>query len=107
MTYTYVELEVPAEFYDFVVKAMIEAGYGHVFDVGVKPEVGKDCGPIDMRGLALTRQRPIPGDWTAVRKDPTPRMIAAGLRDAEGFNVLGISEAALAEAYKRMIGVDP
>lgn len=55
VTYTFVELEVPAELYDFVVQKMIEADYSHVFDVGVKPEVGKDCGPLDMHGIALIR----------------------------------------------------
>lgn len=55
-TYTFVELEVPKELYDFVVRAMIDADYSHVFDIGVKPEVGKDCGPIDMHGIALTRK---------------------------------------------------
>lgn len=55
VTHTFVELEVPADLYDFVVQKMIEADYGHVFDVGVKPEVGKDCGPLDMHGIALTR----------------------------------------------------
>ena len=55
MTYTFAELEVPAEVYDLIAAKLIEAGYGHVFDVGVRPEVGKDCGPIDMMGIALTR----------------------------------------------------
>jgi hypothetical protein len=54
-THTYVELEAPPALYDFVVGKMIEAEYGHVFDGGVTPEAGKDCGPIDMHGLALTR----------------------------------------------------
>jgi hypothetical protein len=54
-THTYVELEAPPAPYDFVVAKMIEAEYGHVFDGGVTPEAGKDCGPIDMQGLALTR----------------------------------------------------
>jgi hypothetical protein len=54
-THTFVELEVPAELYDFVTKAMIDADYGHVFEVGSKPEPGKDSGPIDMHGIALTR----------------------------------------------------
>lgn len=55
MTYTFAQLAVPAELYDFVVQKMLDANYGHVFEVGVRPEVGKDCGRIDMHGLALTR----------------------------------------------------
>jgi hypothetical protein len=54
-THTFVELEVPAEFYDFVIKAMLDADYHHVFEVGTTPEPGKDSGPIDMHGIALTR----------------------------------------------------
>jgi hypothetical protein len=61
MTYTFAELDVPAEVYDLIAGKLIEAGYGHVFNVGVKPEAGKDCGPINMHGIALTRGSGSPG----------------------------------------------
>ena len=35
--------------------AMLDAEYHHVFEVGSSPEPGKDSGPIDLTGIALTR----------------------------------------------------
>lgn len=43
-TYTYVTLEVPKEFYEFVADKLKEAGYTHAFHEG---------GIIDLHGLAL------------------------------------------------------
>jgi hypothetical protein len=57
-THTFVELEVPAALYDFVARAMIDADYRHVFQGRATPEAGRDCGPIDMHGIALTRGGP-------------------------------------------------
>jgi hypothetical protein len=63
MTYTFATLDVPPALYDFVVKKLYEAGYGHAFEVGVSPEPGKDCGPIDMHGIALTRADVPASEW--------------------------------------------
>lgn len=54
-TYTFATLDVPPALYDLVVQKLIEAGYDHAFEVGTLTIAGKDCGPIDMHGIALTR----------------------------------------------------
>jgi hypothetical protein len=43
----------------------------------------------------------------AVPVEPTEAMLEAGLYDAEGFNLLGISVDALREAYIRMVKAAP
>lgn len=49
-TYTYVTLEIPRTFYDFVHRKFVEAGYSHLFNVF---DMHHGSPAIDMQGIAL------------------------------------------------------
>ena len=58
-TYTFVELEIPAEMYDWFRKTLAEAGYEHCF---------MDDGTIDMHGIGLIRA----GEGVREARKPSP-----------------------------------
>jgi hypothetical protein len=56
-THTYAEFELSKAAYDEIATKLLAAGYGHAFEIGAMIEVGKDCGPIDMHGIGVTREK--------------------------------------------------